>query len=215
MRLRALTVFACLALFACSTGCRSAYYGFWEKFGYEKRDLLVSEVEDAKDGQEAAKKQFKTTLDRFKEITNFKGGDLEAKYRKLNSEYEACAARADAVSKQIKDVESVAKDLFTEWEAELKTYQSGDLRSKSEEQLRQTRSRYDQLIGAMKRSESRMPPVLAAFKDQVLFLKHNLNAAAIASLQGTAIKIDSDVARLVADMETSINEANAFIDGLK
>ena len=34
-----------------------------------------------------------------------------------------------------------------------------------------------------------MKPVLAAFHDQVLVLKHNLNARAIASLEGTAVTL--------------------------
>jgi hypothetical protein len=63
----------------------------------------------------------------------------------------------------------------------------------------------------MKAAEAKMDPVLAAFKDQVLFLKHNLNARAIASLQDTVGRVESDVQRLVAEMEASINEANTFI----
>ena len=38
-----------------------------------------------------------------------------------------------------------------------------------------------------------MEPVLTAFGDRVLFLKHNLNAQAIASLQGHAASIEADV----------------------
>jgi len=60
-----------------------------------------------------------------------------------------------------------------------------------------------------------MQPVLTAFRDQVLFLKHNLNAAAIASLQTTAKGIESDVERLVAEMNASIAEADRFIKGMK
>ncbi len=67
----------------------------------------------------------------------------------------------------------------------------------------------------MKQAEARMAPVLARFNDQVLFLKHNLNAAAIAGLQPQAAAIQTDVAALVREMEASINEANAFISQMK
>ena len=67
----------------------------------------------------------------------------------------------------------------------------------------------------MRTAESKMKPVLRAFNDQVLYLKHNLNAAAIASLQGTAVQIDKDVSALIADMEKSINEANAFVANME
>jgi hypothetical protein len=196
-------------------GCKSAYYKTWEKFGYAKRDLLVGEVEDAKKDQEKAKEQFKTTLERFQEITGFQGGDLEAKYKKLNSEYESCKSRAQAVSKQIADVDSVAQDMFKEWKQELSQYQSADLRSKSEQQLNDPKRRYADLIAAMRKAESSMQPVLKAFGDQVLFLKHNLNAQAIASLQTASSQINDNVQQLIKDMEASINEANQFISQMK
>lgn len=54
----------------------------------------------------------------------------------------------------------------------------------------------------------------AAFYDQVLFLKHNLNARAIASLKGNVASIESDIAVLIREMEASIREANRFIDAM-
>jgi hypothetical protein len=116
------------------------------------------------------------------------------------------------VSKRIKAVESVANDMFKEWQEELKQFSNAELRRSSEEKLRDTRQRYNQLIGVMKQAEAKMKPVLAVFKDHVLSLKHNLNAQAVSSLQDTAAKIQSDVGSLIADMERSIAEANAFIN---
>jgi hypothetical protein len=197
-------------------GCKSAYYSAWEKLGWEKRDILVDRVKDARDDQETAKKQFQTTLQRFQEVTGSGGGgDLEAKYNKLNSEYEASVEAAQDVSNRIAKVEAVSNDLFQEWQEETKQYTSAELRRSSEKQLAETRTRYQQFISAMKVAEGKMKPVLAAFKDQVLFLKHNLNAAAIASLQTTTAGIEGDVARLIKDMEASIAEANTIISQMK
>ena len=56
-----------------------------------------------------------------------------------------------------------------------------------------------------------MDPVLAKFRDQVLFLKHNLNARALASLTTTQHEVETDVTRLIADMEASIRDAEEFI----
>jgi len=66
----------------------------------------------------------------------------------------------------------------------------------------------------MKRAEKKMEPVLSAFRDQVLFLKHNLNAKAIASLQTELVSVEAEVNSLIRDMETSIKEANAFISAM-
>jgi hypothetical protein len=174
------------ALSAAIGGCRSTYYSVWQHLGYEKRDILVSRVEKARDEQTQAKQEFKTTLDRFKELTNFQGGDLEAEYKKLNSAYESCESRAAAVTKHINSVDQVAQDLFVEWQKELQEYHDEKLRAASQQQLDDSKKRYATLLAMMRRSEATMQPVLGAFHDQVLFLKHNLNAAAVNSLQTTA-----------------------------
>src|SRR5688572_33193141 len=80
------------------TGCESAYYGAWEKLGWAKRDILVDRVEETRDSQNAAKEQFQTTLERFQSLTNFSGGELESKYKQLNSAYESCKSRANDVT---------------------------------------------------------------------------------------------------------------------
>jgi len=109
----------------------------------------------------------------------------------------------------------VAEDLFVEWEEELNQYTSSNLKQSSACKLRDTKKKYAQLIGAMKRAERKIDPVLAAFRDQVLYLKHNLNAQAIASLQSELASIETDVAKLIKEMEASIKEADAFISSME
>ena len=192
-------------------GCRSTYYKAWEKLGWAKRDILVDRIEDARDDQQKAKEQFQTTLERFRTVTKTNPTDLEQQYKRLKSDYDRCVSRAKDVTDQIASVEQVANDMFKEWQDELGQYSNADLRRNSEQQLRTTRQRYEQLLSVMKQAESKMHPVLVRFNDQVLVLKHNLNAQAIAQLQSTAAAIEKDVAALIADMERSINEANTFI----
>lgn len=212
-RLLAVLSLSCLALLGLG-GCQTVYYETMEKFGYEKRDILANRVEEARDSQQEAKEQFQSALERFTAVTNFDGGELQAKYNALKSDYERSEDKAAAVRKHISDVEDVAEDLFDEWEAELGQYSNEKMRRASEGQLRDTRARYAQFISAMRRAEKKMAPVLAAFRDQVLFLKHNLNARAVASLQDDLLAVEGDIAALIRDMERSISEANAFIQAM-
>ncbi len=195
-------------------GCQSAYYAGMEKIGYHKRDLMVSDVEKARDAQQEAKEQFKSALDRFTTVLSVKGGELQEKYDTLNAEYERSEAKAQAVRNRIDSVEDVSQALFTEWEAELKEYSSASLRRDSQTKLTKTRTQYAKLIKAMKRAEGKMDPVLAKFKDQVLYLKHNLNAQAITSLKGELGAVESNINLLIKEMEASIQQANAFISSM-
>jgi hypothetical protein len=173
-----------LAFLLSFTGCRSAMYSTYEKFGVYKRDLLKKRVVAARDEEKEAGEQFKDALTRLRELYGSTGSNLEKIYDKLKSEYDASASKADNVHKRIRDMETVAGDLFREWESEIKEISSESMRSSSREQLRQTRERYEDLHSSLKRAEKSMDPVLTKFRDHVLYLKHNLNAQAIASLKG-------------------------------
>jgi len=206
-----------LALVVCLLGligCQGVYYKTMEAFGRHKRDLLVDRVQDARDAQQDAKQQFQSALEKFSAVVDFSGGQLEEKYNQLNSELEKSESKAKAVRKRTGSVEDVAEALFDEWESELGQYTNEKLRRSSEQKLDQTRQRYAQLIGAMKRAEAKIDPVLSAFRDQVLFLKHNLNAQAIASLHEELASVETDIGSLIREMEASIAEADAFISAM-
>ena len=195
-------------------GCSTTGIAIREQFGQAKREQLVDRVEEAREEQEEAKVQFATTLDELKALSGFDGGDLEKTYNRLKRELDRSRDAAGDVSGRIVDVERVAIALFNEWESELVQYESPTLRRASERQLSDTRARYDELIAAMKTAERRMDPVLSSFSDQVLFLKHNLNARAIAAIDETVVELEGEIDRLIAEMNASIAEADAFIAGL-
>ena len=197
------------------TGCSTAYYAAYEKIGVHKRDLLKKRVIEARDDQKEAQAQFKDALTRLKEITQFDGGDLEKTYNALKGEFQDCTAQAETVHKRIRDVESVAGDLFVEWENEIGQISTPSLQSASRQQLRTTRQRYDELHSALVSAEQTMVPVLRQFNDYVLYLKHNLNAQAVASLKGEAASITTEINRLIEQMNKSIARADEFVKGMK
>lgn len=203
-----------IALALLLTGCASTGIAVRETLGTPKREQLVDRVDETRDAQESAKEQFASTLDELKSLTTFDGGELESAYGRLKRQLDRSESRAEKVRDKITAVDRVAKALFSEWESELNEYSTDALRRASEQQLDETRDRYGDVITAMRRAESKMDPVLRAFNDQVLFLKHNLNARAIASLDTTLNELESEIAVLIADMEASIDEANAFIDDM-
>lgn len=198
-----------------AAGCESAYYGAWEKVGVHKRDILVDRVEAAAEAQEAAKEEFQSALEKFSSVVTVPPSKLKDTYEELADAFEDSEDRAETVRERIDAVESVSRALFDEWADELDQITSDRLRASSESQLRQSRRQYDELIRAMRAAESRMDPVLDAFRDQVLFLKHNLNARAIASLEGELGLIETNVAELIEDMETSIARSQAFIEEMQ
>ncbi len=197
-----------------SIGCESTYYSAMEKVGYHKRDILVDRIQDTQKAQIESKEQFESALHELKALVNFDGGDLEKTYNKLKDEFEDSEDAASQIRTRIEAVEDVAADLFKEWENELNQYSNKSLRRSSAKKLSQTKSRYQRLIKAMRNAEGKIEPVLNVLRDHVLFLKHNLNAQAIASLKSELKSVQVNVNQLIKAMEKSIDESKAFIDEL-
>lgn len=203
-----------VAGFCILTSCDKLYYSSMKKIGKEKRDILAGRIADGKKDQEKAKEQIKTTMEAFQELTGFNGGDLEKVYKKLNNEYERSEARAKDVSDRVDSIDKVASDLFAEWNTEIASISDRQLKVQSQQLLRETQQKHRLLMTKMHEVESRMKPVLQKFHDKVTFLKHNLNARAIASLKDTTVQINSDVTSLVNQIDLSVKEADEFIKTL-
>lgn len=197
------------------TGCattREWYYNAWESAGYAKRERLVDNVKAARTEQMEAKKQFASALDQFKSVVNFQGGNLETVYNKLNSEYEACESQAGDVRSKVQAVRNVGDALFTEWKTEISQIKDDPtLKNQSQQLLNKTQASYKELLTRMDAAAASMEPVLTKFKNRVLFIKHNLNAQAIASLKGTELELGGEIDKLIRQMEASIKEADEFI----
>jgi len=188
-----------------------AYYRTKESLGQHKRELVVLRVEEASESLEETKIYFSDALERFKAVVQVKKGSLDDKYRLLKRQFDFCENQSQRVSERIKAIEDVSNALFLEWEKELKDYTSRSLRAQSRQQLKLSKQHYAKLLKAMRKAEKQINPVLGAFRDQVLFLKHNLNANAIAALQQEFSVIALDISQLIKAMESSISEANHFV----
>ena len=211
-RVRQVAVFGAMPLLLAMVACSSTYYRALETVGIEKRDILADRVEDAREAQGKAKEQFTSALEQYRSVVQVDGGDLEDIYDRLNAEYERSADRAEAVTERIDLVEKVADDLFEEWEDEIDAYTDPALARRSRALLSGTQADYRDLIAAMHVAEEKMEPVLAMFNDQVMFLRHNLNARAIGALQNELVVLEEATATLVAEMERAIAEATRFIE---
>jgi hypothetical protein len=197
------------------SGCQTAYYSAMEKVGIHKRQILIDRVEDTADSQEQAKQEFKDALTQLSSLISFDGGELQRQYEESEEHYQVSKSAADEVSQRIDAVESVADALFDEWQEEINQFTNKDFKRKSKASLIQTQSKYNRVLKSMRNAESRMFPILSALKDNMLYLKHNLNAQAIGALKVEYRTIKENVEELINDMNRSIDHSQQFIDSLK
>jgi hydroxymethylpyrimidine pyrophosphatase-like HAD family hydrolase len=204
-----------LSLSGCQSAVDNAYYGMWQKLGVEKRDILVDRVEDAQDSQKDAQEQFASALDEFSALINFDGGELEDVYTNLSDQLAVSKKSAASVSERIEKVEGVANALFVEWKNEIDMISSTNLKRDSQRKLAETKRKYSSLLVSMRKVEKSMTPVLIALQDNVLALKHNLNANAIGALQDEFNSIKQDVGHLIKEMNAAIMQSDDFIKSIK
>ena len=206
--------FVCALLFAL-TGCASVQYSALEKVGIHKRDILVDRVEDARDAQSETREQLVTAYEELSELVGHEGGELEKKYERLSKEVERSRKATQDLDEHLSDIDRVSEDLFDEWESELDLYSSAALRSDQERKLAQARRQFLMMRDRMQTARNRVDPVMAVLTDNVLFLKHSLNAQALAALRGQTAVLEGQVDALIRDMQVAIEEADAFINRMR
>ena len=197
------------------TGCASVQYSALEKVGIHKRDILVDRVEDARDAQAATRETVVTAYEELSALVGHEGGSLEAKYKRLNNEVERSRQATDDLDDHLTDIDRVSEDLFEEWESELDLYSNASLRTDQENKLKLARRQFSLMRERMQTARDRVDPVMAILSDNVLFLKHSLNAQALAALRGQASILEGQVDDLIRDMQVAIEEADAFISRMR
>lgn len=193
------------------TGCSSVKYSALEKVGIHKRDILVDSVEDARDAQTETREQLVTAYKELSALIGYEGGELEEKYERLSKEVKRSRDETEKLDEHLSDIDRVSDDLFAEWEAELDLYNSTSLRADQAQKLSLARRQFATMRDRMQKARDRVDPVMAVLSDNVLFLKHSLNAQALSALRGQATQLEGQVDALIRDMQLAIDEADAFI----
>lgn len=202
-------------MFMIGPGCASVQYSALEKVGIHKRDILVDRVEDARDSQSETRENLVSAYEQLSQLVGHDGGELEAKYKRLNKDVERSRESVEELDERLESIDRVSEDLFEEWEAELELYNNSTLRAEQEKNLAQSRKQFRKMRDRMQVARNRVDPVMAVLNDNVLYLKHSLNAQAVAALRGEASKLEGEVEALIRDMQIAIDEADAFIDKMR
>ncbi|NNC56636.1 MAG: DUF2959 domain-containing protein [Woeseiaceae bacterium] len=197
------------------SGCASVQYSALEKVGIHKRDILVDRVEDARDAQTETREQLVSAYEELSALVGYEGGELEEKYERLSKEVDRSRDATEDLDEHLSDIDRVSEDLFDEWESELDLYSSAALRADQEKKLAQARRQFMMMRDRMQVARNRVDPVMAVLTDNVLFLKHSLNAQALAALRGQASVLEGQVEALIRDMQVAIDEADAFINRMR
>ncbi|MEM9602179.1 MAG: DUF2959 family protein [Pseudomonadota bacterium] len=207
-----------LAVMALSlvTGCATTYYSVWETLGYQKRDILKTRVERARDSQQQAFDRFEAVARASAPLASALDGtvDTAGQVQSLRVAYRNAARTASTVRAHIDQVDDVSQALFSEWEAELINTASSTQRSNDHQELAETRQAYNSLIGAMRGAEAGIAPVLSTVEDSMRGLDA-VDGELTASQVSGFLSLQGDLERLTGDLQRSIDAATRFAERLE
>jgi hypothetical protein len=199
-------VFPPVALALVFAGCQSAYYGTMQTIGVEKREILRDRIGDWREVQQQAKAEVDDAYHLFTTLSFT--GELESFYKELDKAAGRVAGGAEDVTGRIERVEMVGVDVFQEWTTGVGEIQNASLRASSEKTLQSARARYQGLLDSMRNAEGKMALVVTAFRDRVIFLKHNLTEQTVSDLK----TVTEDMQREIQPMGRAIDVATAEAD---
>ncbi len=207
---KSLITISVTSLFLFTTSCEPRSYRIWEFLGWEKREILSSEVENVGENQKEIKEDFQSIYERIKTEYDYERDEIDDLYDQLKSDYEKAKNKADRIKASSKKIRQIAKALFAEWEEEAMAISNKNYRKDSLVKLRQAQARFKHLSASLHRSESQLDRVLVQLNDQVLYLKHNLNAKSLALFESEIKLVKNEIDELIKAIEKTIQYSQTF-----
>lgn len=197
--------------FSLMNGCATVYYDVWEALGQEKRDLLRSNILKTKKDHHKVEDQFEDTLAKVRATYKLKNPKLESLYDTFKEDYQLSKSKAEQLSRRIETVNNIAQDLFSEWKTESSKIKNDTYRKDSVKKRQLSMVRFGAMMKSMREVEKSLGPVLTKLNDQVLYLKHNLNASSIGAFKGELNSVETEIKNLIAEIQQSNKQADKFI----
>jgi septal ring factor EnvC (AmiA/AmiB activator) len=183
--------------------------------GVNQTESLIKKGEQTVKAVSEARLQLEKTLANYNTIVDGKAADPKASYKDLGKAVKDTEDRVAAVSKRKDEMDAEAGTLFASWKASTDAISNPDLKKKSQDRLDATQARYGKIATAGKDARGEYDAFLTGLKDQITFLGHDLNPAAMTSLKPEAAKLNDKAKAMFVKIDAAAAAANASIDGMR
>ncbi|MCK6460067.1 MAG: DUF2959 domain-containing protein [Planctomycetes bacterium] len=183
------------------------------KTGPADVDDLVAAVENVHKELDASKGAMLAAVQELQTVTapDFSGDAVKA-YEKLVDTVENSEDQADELRNRIEKMQAEAVPVFDQWTKDLEAYSNPEMRQRSQARLSAARERYDAVVAAVEPVLVEYEAINQSFRDHVLFLKHDMNPAALATIQDDVRRIAKDAASLDGRFNSGRAAAMAYVE---
>jgi hypothetical protein len=183
--------------------------------GVKQTEKLLKQAGETVKAVSEGRAQVQKTLDTYNSLVQGKAEDPKKAYKNLQKEMERCDDRVADVQRKRDEMQVEADKYFGDWNSSLAGISDPGLRKQSEDRLSKARAQYDGILEATEAAGADFKPFMTSLKDQVVYLGHDLNPAALKSLAGTASKLNGDATALFGKIDGAVSKANSYITAFK
>ncbi len=145
---------------------------------------LVERAEDTVKEIEKTQKQLDKTTEKYDTIFDKKKvKDRQKAYKELNNEIKKTEDRVKELRKRSDNMQKEADKFFSEWSKGLSKIDNAELRSLSQSNMTESRSRYGEIIGSGVKARSIYDSFLTDLRNQCSYFELDMSDAAIAKLK--------------------------------
>jgi len=181
--------------------------------GPERVEELVGAIERVYVDAEVGKERVRTAVYSIRTIAGSKfRTDPKEAYAEFVDIIELSEEHAEKLRESVEDKKSAAEPVFERWEADLEEIADPKMRARSRKRLDETRNLYSEIVVAAE-------PALAAYekfnrdlRDHALFLKHDLNPAALEDLKVFVSSLTGRAKELNHGFESCMTTTRAYLD---
>ena len=183
--------------------------------GVKQVEALVKASGNTVEAIGQTKLQLTKTMDVYNALMADDATDRKKLYKDLQKEMANTEKQRSEIAKRASAMSIEAETLFKSWEASAAAIESETLRKKSEERLKQTKAAYVEIGSVGQKAAQLYQPVMKTLADQVTYLGHDLNPAAVASLKPDADKLNKEVQKLDKAIDDTITATNTKIGTIR
>ena len=183
--------------------------------GVKQVEQLVKKAGSTVQTVAEAKVQLQKTMDVYNALMADDATDRKGLYKKLQKEMDSTEKKRAEIPLRAGEMNTEAEALFKSWADSAAAIESADLRKRTEERLEGTKASYASIGTVGKKAADLYAPFMKDLQDQVTFLGHDLNPAAITSLKPDAAKLNTKAKELYGAIDATISVANKNIGALR
>ena len=183
------------------------------KSGPADVDDLVASVEKVNKELDRSKASMLSAVQGLQAITapDFQGDAAKA-HKDLVKIVETSEDQAEELRDSIEEMQAAAIPVFDQWTKDLEAYSNPEMRQRSQARLAAARERYDAVVAAVEPLLVEYESINQSLRDHVLFLKHDMNPAALTTIQDDVRSVAKDAASLDGRFNSGRAAAMAYIE---